>query len=46
MSQDSEREKNNFIYPKSTYRGEFSPDNPNNLLFNANLQEFGRASRR
>ena len=42
MSQDSNRSKENFLYPKSTYRGEFSPNNPNNLLFNANLQEFAQ----
>ena len=42
MSQDSESSKNNFLHPKSTYRGDFSPENPNNLLFNANLQEFAQ----
>ncbi|MEL7420409.1 MAG: hypothetical protein AAGK10_17820, partial [Cyanobacteria bacterium J06555_3] len=45
MSQDSDRNKdqtNNFLYPKSSYRGDFSPSNPNNLLFNANLQEFAQ----
>ena len=45
MSQDSEgsqEQVNNFLYPKSSYRGDFSPNNPNNLLFNANLQEFAQ----
>ena len=42
MNQDSDRSKNNFLYSKSIYRGEFSPSNPNNLLFNANLQEFAQ----
>lgn len=40
MSQDSDNDKNKFLYSKSSYRGELSPSNPNNLLFNANLQEF------
>ena len=42
MSQDSDRSQKNYLYPKSSYRGEFSPSNPNNLLFNANLQEFAQ----
>lgn len=29
--------KDSFLYPKSKYRGDFSPQN---LAFNANLQEF------
>ena len=29
--------KNNFLYPKSHYHGKFTPEN---LTFNANLQEF------
>jgi len=29
----------NFLYPRSRYRGEFSPEN---LVFNANLQEFAQ----
>lgn len=32
-----EREK--FLYPKTNYRGEFSPEN---LVFNSNLQEFAQ----
>ena len=38
MNQESD--KNNFLYPKGNYRGDFSAKNPNNLVFNANLQEF------
>ncbi|EAW33527.1 hypothetical protein [Lyngbya sp. PCC 8106] len=30
-------ERDKFIYPKSRYRGEFSPEH---LVFNANIQEF------
>jgi hypothetical protein len=30
-------EKDNFLYPRSAYYGEFTPEN---LVFNANLQEF------
>lgn len=30
-------DKNNFLYPKVPYRGEVKPEN---LVFNANLQEF------
>ncbi|CCI04797.1 MAG: hypothetical protein IM550_08645 [Microcystis sp. M54BS1] len=29
--------KDNFLYPKTSYRGLFTPQN---LVFNANLQEF------
>ena len=47
MSQDSDNSnsdnsKHNFLYPKVNYRGELSPNNPNNLVFNANLQEFAQ----
>ena len=46
MSQDSDsskdKNKENFLFPKSSYYGEFSPSNPNSLLFNANLQEFAQ----
>jgi hypothetical protein len=31
--------KDNFLYPYSKYRGEFTPQR---LVFNANLQEFAR----
>jgi len=30
-------EKDEFLYPKTRYRGEFSPQN---MMFNSNLQEF------
>ena len=40
MNQKSDNGKDNFLYPKGTYHGEVSPSNPNNLVFNANLQEF------
>jgi glutathione peroxidase-family protein len=29
----------NFLYPRSRYRGDFQPEN---LMFNANLQEFAQ----
>jgi hypothetical protein len=31
--------KENFLYPRAPYHGEFKPEN---LLFNANLQEFAQ----
>ena len=40
MSQKSNNDKNNLLYPKGNDRGEVTPNNPNNLVFNANLQEF------
>ena len=42
MSQESDNNKQNFLYPKSNYRGDFSPSKPNNLVLNANLQEFAQ----
>ncbi len=33
------RDKENFIFPRTSYRGEFTPEN---LMFNANLQEFAQ----
>ncbi|ACK71024.1 conserved hypothetical protein [Gloeothece citriformis PCC 7424] len=33
------REKDEFFYPHSSYRGEVKPEN---LVFNANLQEFAQ----
>ncbi|MBD0267229.1 MAG: hypothetical protein ICV77_02935 [Cyanobacteria bacterium Co-bin8] len=36
---DQEPSKDNFLYPRSKYWGEFSPQN---LAFNANLQEFAQ----
>ena len=40
MTQKSDNGKDNFLYPKGSYHGEITPNNPNNLVFNANLQEF------
>ena len=37
MSTTPDNNKNDFLYPQSGYRGDFSPQN---LAFNANLQEF------
>ena len=37
MNQQPDNDKNNFLHPQTRYRGEFSPEN---LAFNANLQEF------
>jgi hypothetical protein len=34
-----EKQKNQFFYPQYPYRGEFTPEN---LLLNANLQEFAQ----
>ncbi|MFM7423410.1 MAG: hypothetical protein ACKO7W_00145 [Elainella sp.] len=39
MPDSNQPEKDNFLYPRSTYRGEFTPAN---LVFNANLQEFSQ----
>lgn len=38
-NQENNKEKDNFLYPRSPYRGNFSPAN---LVFNANLQEFAQ----
>lgn len=38
--QDKDRaDKENLLYPRSRYHGEFKPEN---LVFNANLQEFAQ----
>ena len=42
MSHQSNNDKDNFLYPKGNYHGEVTPNNPNNLVFNANLQEFAQ----
>jgi spore maturation protein CgeB len=34
-----EKDKDNFLYPRSKYRGHFSPQE---LVFDANLQEFAQ----
>ncbi|WP_346290397.1 DUF7219 family protein [Sphaerothrix gracilis] len=39
MVNSNSSDKENFFYPRSRYRGEFSPGN---LAFNANLQEFAQ----
>ncbi len=39
MAQPSHIDKNSFLYPRSRYRGEVKPEN---LVFNANLQEFAQ----
>lgn len=35
-------EKEQFLYPRSPYRGEFTSEKPENMVFNANLQEFAQ----
>ncbi len=35
----NKRDKENFIFPQTRYRGEFTPEK---LVFNANLQEFAQ----
>ncbi|WP_414528075.1 hypothetical protein [Nodularia chucula] len=37
MAEPNQEHKNNFIYPRSPYYGKFQPEN---VIFNANLQEF------
>ncbi|MGC1393210.1 MAG: hypothetical protein WA828_02930 [Coleofasciculaceae cyanobacterium] len=39
MADSAYRSKNSFLYPRSNYRGQFSPET---LAFNANLQEFAQ----
>jgi hypothetical protein len=39
MVDSAYRSKNSFLYPRSHYRGQFSPET---LAFNANLQEFAQ----
>ncbi|MDB9373172.1 DUF7219 family protein [Nodularia sphaerocarpa] len=39
MAEPSQDDKNNFIYPRSRYYGQFQPEH---LVFNANLQEFAQ----
>ncbi len=36
---ENQRDKEKFLFPQSSYRGNFTPEN---LLFNANLQEFAQ----
>lgn len=35
----NQEDKNNFLYPRSRYHGQVKPEN---LVFNANLQEFAQ----
>lgn len=39
MVNSSDRDKEQFFYPRAKYRGEFTPEH---LAFNANLQEFAQ----
>lgn len=39
MDKTPEQQKENFFYPNAHYRGDFTPEN---LAFNANLQEFAQ----
>ena len=39
MEDSDKANKENFLYPRSRYYGEFKPEN---LVFNANLQEFAQ----
>lgn len=39
MAETNNPERDNFLYPRSKYRGKFTPEN---LVFNANLQEFAQ----
>ncbi|MDZ8183558.1 MAG: hypothetical protein RMX96_01675 [Nostoc sp. ChiSLP02] len=39
MTHSNPQDKNNFLYPRSRYYGKFQPEN---LVFNANLQEFAQ----
>ncbi|MEH2112062.1 hypothetical protein FD723_15230 [Nostoc sp. C052] len=39
MPESNSQDKNNFLYPRSRYYGKFQPEN---LVFNANLQEFAQ----
>ena len=39
MVEPNQVDKNNFLYPRSSYDGQVKPEN---LVFNANLQEFSQ----
>ena len=39
MTESNSQDKNSFLYPRSRYYGKFQPEN---LVFNANLQEFSQ----
>lgn len=36
---ENQRDKEKFLFPQSSYRGDFTPEN---LMFNSNLQEFAQ----
>ncbi len=39
QQEDNNDSKDEFLYPKNRYRGNFTPEN---LVFNSNLQEFAQ----
>ncbi len=39
MIMSDSKNKDNYLYPRSSYRGNFKPEN---LVFNSNLQEFAQ----
>lgn len=39
MTQPNQLDKNSFLYPRSCYHGQVKPEN---VVFNANLQEFAQ----
>jgi hypothetical protein len=39
MAQSDQEDKDRFLYPRSRYYGQFKPEN---VVFNANLQEFAQ----
>jgi len=39
VTEDKEQSKDQFLYPRSSYHGDFTPEK---LTFNANLQEFAQ----
>ncbi|MBX9258242.1 hypothetical protein H1Q63_30700 [Desmonostoc muscorum CCALA 125] len=39
MDEPNQKDKNKFLYPRSRYYGQVKPEN---LVFNANLQEFAQ----
>lgn len=42
MIETNQTQKNQFLYPRSRYYGQVKPEN---LVFNANLQEFAQQAR-
>lgn len=39
MDDQNQKDKDNFLYPRGRYYGQFKPEN---LVFNANLQQFAQ----